>query len=253
MHINDAEEVIICWIKERPQTGPTSHGYDVYVPNVIRHYVAGGDAESRIRELSPTFYDAAWELCRRGILRPGVSDPTREGCKDGYAGAGYSVTPFGQTWARESTADDYVPTEPQRFAKILEPSRARFGPIFHERAQEAVRCYMAHAYLACCAMCGAAAETVLLTAAVAKFGEDEASTLYSAGRSRLQTRLLGQASEDVRRDFEKLSSLLTYWRNGAAHGRTANIGDAEAYVSLATLIRLARFVDERWESIVGSQ
>jgi hypothetical protein len=88
--------------------------------------------------------------------------------------------PFGAQGAAESRRDDFVSTEPQRFAQMLAPYIKRFGPGFHERAQEAVRCYGAHAYLAWCAMCGASAESILLAAAIAKRGEQQVLKTYAS-------------------------------------------------------------------------
>jgi hypothetical protein len=41
-----------------------------------------------------------------------------------------------------------------------------YGAGFEQRAQEAARCYETGNYLACCALCGAAAESMLLAAAM---------------------------------------------------------------------------------------
>jgi len=256
MNVEDAESILVRWIREKPRTSYASYGYDVYVPSVIRWHLGEQlpGVERQIRELSGDFYDAAWELCRRGIMRPGVRSSGLQATEDGSAGNGYSVTPFGRQWADESDRDDFVPTEPQRFAQMLKPHSARFGPSFQERAQEAVRCYGAHTYLACCTMCGAAAEAILLAAAVAKLGEEKTLAEYAGarGRSRVQTSLLAHVPEPIRQEFNNLSVLLKYWRDSAAHGRPANIADNEAYTSLALLLRLAQFVDEHWDRLVGT-
>lgn len=260
MHVEDAERVIIRWIRERPRSEYPNYGYDVYLSNVIRwHLQAAGERDrqaldKRISELWPTFASAAWELSRRGVIRPGIRQIHTQSTEHGSAGEGYSITPFGAQWAAESDRDDFVPTEPQRFAQMLAPYVARFGPGFHERAQEAVRCYGAHAYLACCAMCGAAAESILLAAAIAKRGEEQTLNIYasSSGRSRVQTDLLAHVPEPLRQEFNNLSILLRYWRDEAAHGRPANIADNEAYTSLALLLRLAKFVEENWGRLVES-
>jgi len=63
-----------------------------------------------------------------------------QSAEPGSAGSGYSVTPFGTQWLSESNADLFVPTEPERFGGLLDPFKNRFGPAFHERAQEAIRC-----------------------------------------------------------------------------------------------------------------
>lgn len=169
MHDGDALNYLITWLRNPPRSEYSSYGYEMYIPNVIRSYVQSHEglnphfdhaAQNRVYDLSPHFYAAAWELCRRGIIRPGVRKMGEQDTQDGSAGNGYSITPFGRTWLTESDRDDFVPTEPGRFAAMLKPFQSRLGPGFSERAQEAVRCYGAHAYLACCAMgCGSFAAT----------------------------------------------------------------------------------------------
>lgn len=234
------------------------YGYEFYVPKVMREYyrvVHKDDLQRGSKDenaLAPAFLNAAWELCRRGILRPGVMSLNAQSTSDGSAGSGYTITPFGRTWLRES-GGIFVPTEPERFAQLLEPFRAKYGPGFHERAQQAMRCYDARACLACCAMCGAAAESILLAAAIAKIGEEEATKLYlsGSGRSRIEKLLTGQIEERIRRDLQASSALLNYWRDSSAHGRALDIGDNEAFTSLAMLLRLAVFVDENWRVLTG--
>src|SRR5712691_12980162 len=202
MNDEDALNYLIRWLRNPQETMYSNYGYDVYIPNIIRLYVqeneslnpshftfnARIEADNRIEELSPYFYAAAWDLCRRGILRPGVRRMREQETPDGSAGNGYSITPFGRTWLAESDRDDFVPTEPGRFAAMLKPFQLRLGPGFYERAQEAVRCYGAHAYLGCCALCGAAAESILLAVATAKKSEEEVLSMYASaqGRSRVE-------------------------------------------------------------------
>lgn len=171
--------------------------------------------------------------------------------EQGSGGNGYSITPFGEQWAAESDRDDFVPTEPERFAQMLKPFHPRFGPGFYERGQEAVRCYGAHAYLACCTMCGAAAESILLATAIAHLDEDTILAKYASagGRSRVQRDLLAHTREQIRREINSLTVLLKYWRDEAAHGKAARIADNEAYTSLALLLRLAQFVHEHWSEL----
>jgi hypothetical protein len=208
--------------------------------------------EGQIREPSSSFYAAGWNLCRRGILRPGISTYGEQATADGSSGNGYSITPFGQKWLDEAEFDDYVPTEPDRFAQMLEPFREQFGPEFYERAQEAVRCYGAHAYLACCAMCGAAAESVLLATAIAKQDESSVLAMYNTakGRSRVESLLVGQAREPIQREFRIFLTLLKYWRDEASHGGQANIEDNQAHTSLVLLLRFAIFVHDKWAELV---
>jgi len=253
MNTEDAANFLIGWIRNPSTGGCSNYGYDIYLPNVIRAYLrntgANEDDRRATRELSPHFYAAAWELCRRGIIRPGVNIMGAQSTDDGGAGNGYSITPFGSQWLCESDEDNYVPTEPGRFAEMLKPYKDRFGPQFAQRSQEAIRCYGAHAYLACCVMCGAAAESILLATAIEKANdEDKILSMYnsSQGRSRVEKYLLGSVRKRLEQEFTGFLTLLKYWRDQAGHGAASNIGDNEAYTSLALLLRFAMYVNEWW-------
>lgn len=261
MNIEDAVNFLVASMRSRAAGQLQAYGYELYIPEVIRSYVRdanpkaqGLDLDAEIHkkrnELAPPFLAAAWELCRRGILRRGVYGLGSQATDEGSAGFGYTVTPFGRQWLAESDRDDYVPVEPGRFGQMLAPFAGRFGPAFQERAQEAIRCYGAHAYLACCAMCGAAAESILLATAVAQQGEAAVDVYMSGkGRSRLESSLLGQVTEQTKREFQDFTSLLKYWRDAAAHGAPANISDNQAFTSLAMLLRFAQFANDHWEEL----
>ncbi|MHB1126305.1 MAG: hypothetical protein ACYC2T_05010 [Bacillota bacterium] len=229
-------------------------GYDLYLPNVIRIYlgslgISNHEAERYLPAISPSFYAAAWELCRRGILRPGISKHGLQSTDDGSAGNGYSFTPRGKEWIRQSGQYDYVPIEPGRFSRLLDKCSDKFGEGFRDRAQEAVRCYGSLAYLACCAMCGAAAESIIIAIAIAKT-KDENNILkdYSSagGRGRIENLIIGDKPNSVSSEFRIYSSLLKYWRDTAAHGKKSNITDSEAYTSLALLLRFGLFSEDNW-------
>lgn len=255
----DALRCIIHWLRAPQTFGYGSYGYEMYLPIVLRGYLSEQQKrpptqidDREMRELSPHFYAAAWELCRRGILRPGIRIMDAQATADGASGNGYSVTPFGRQWLAEADRDDFVPTEPERFGAILRPLHERLGPGFASRAQEAVRCYGAHAYLACCAMVGAATESVLLAAAIA-IKRDEGAVLreYASakGRGRVESVVIAQAREDLQRQFRGFTSLLGYWRDEAAHGRASRLSDVEALTALAMLVRFAHFVNDHWDEL----
>jgi hypothetical protein len=263
MDEHDALLTIVNWFRKGSPKTYSNYGYDVYLPNVIRWYLVEQDPtlqarqselENRWLPLFPPFANAAWDLCRRGILRPGVTDYEAQSTSEGSAGSGFSITSFGRQWLSEN-GDTFVPTEPERFAQLLKPFISRFGEGFHERAQEAVRCYGAHAYLACCAMCGAAAESVLLAVAIKKEGDEHSvlKTYVTAnGRVKLENMITGKAAEHIKREFKGYTELLKYWRDEASHGKPSNISDNEAYTSLAILLRYAAFIDSEWGSLTGS-
>lgn len=101
-------------------------------------------------------------------------------------------------------------------------------------------------------MCGAAAESILLRLAVQKTGDEQGILkLYSSamGRSRIESKIVGQLVEPIRREFQGYTALLKYWRDEAAHGKASSINDNEAYTSLALLLRLAKFANDRWAEL----
>lgn len=264
--VEDATNFLIAGMRERADRFG-QYGYNVYLRRALTDYVSSrlksgvqglertAAINQGIIEESPAFYAAAWDLCRRGILRPGVFQLGAQDTSDGSGGSGYSVTPFGIEWLREHMRDDFVPTEPGRFAAMLKPYAQRFGPGFQERSQEAIRCYGAHAYLACCAMCGAAAEAILLSMRIAQVkNDDEVLSAYMSqgGRNRVESSLVGKATESIRREFAGYTSLLKYWRDAASHGVSSGISDNEAYTSLALLLRFAQFASDRWTQIVDA-
>ncbi|MCK4543188.1 MAG: hypothetical protein KAU17_13220 [Spirochaetales bacterium] len=257
MKQEDALKTLIGLLRDPDHGNFGSYGYDIYLPylllNQLRNRgVSDPDSNTTLREWMPHFYAAAWELCRRGVLRPGVNAYQAQSTAGGNAGDGYSITPFGRQWIVESERDDFVPTEPERFAAMMEPYFDRFGVGFFERSQEAIRCYGAHTYLACCTMCGAASESILLAAAIAKTKDEEKILREysgSQGRSKVERILIGQAKEWMKREYRGYTSLLKYWRDTSAHGRKSGIGDNEAYTSLALLLRFAAFVYDNWNGL----
>lgn len=256
--VDDAIGIIIDLIRTR-QTEIRQYGYDVYLPFVWNNYaiaskmVLAGDPYALDRvgpRVSGTFYAAAWELCRRGILRPGIRNVT--GQSDGGGGNGYSITPTGERWLASADPRLHIPTEPSRRAAIFAGFSPKFGPGFNQRAQEAVKCYNAMAYLACCAMCGAAAESILLAVAIAR-RRDDGSVLReyrsAGGRTRVERSLLGQVGEPTSSRFHMFMDLLNYWRDDSSHGVASTIDEPEAFDALTRLMRFAHFVNDQWTAL----
>jgi hypothetical protein len=256
MNTEDATKLLIKLLKNPDHSSFAKYGYDLYLPTA--YYTLGRKEgkddmamQREFREISPSLYAAAWELCRRGIIRPGIK---KHGEQAVEGSDGYSITPFGKEWLSEENLDDFVPTEPERFAALLTKYKLKFGPGFHERSMQAVRCYGAHAYLACCAMCGAAAESIMLAAAIVKTGnEGQILKEYASasGRKKIEDVLIGKCKGDLQDAYRNNSSLLKYWRDEAAHGKVSNISDTEAYTSLALLLRFALFVDNNWTALTA--
>lgn len=248
---------IVRCLREKYQPPYSNYGYELYVPNVIYHYlktVGGLEDPSRTADaqrLSPPFYSAAWEMARRGILRPGVQAMRSQTTDEGSGGGGFSITSAGRRWLQESGQYEFVPIEPGRFSRQLATFAPKFGDGFAERSQEAIRCYGANAYLACCSMCGAAAESIVLAVASARTSIEKTEKEYlgSGGRGRIEKLILGQQPEAIRSEFRGYMSLLKYWRDAASHGHRQGIGDNEAYTALAVLLRFAQFATDRWDEL----
>jgi hypothetical protein len=252
----DAFNFIVQCLKQSPDGGDQTYGYGLYLTRVMERFMhevrnSKEDIRRFYKELSEPFMSAAWTLCRRGIIRPGVREFGAQDTGEGSAGGGYSLTPFGRMWLKEAgNKYEYVPTEPGRFAQLLERIAPRFGDGFKQRAQEAVRCYGAHAYLACCAMCGAAAESVYLAIAIQKIGDKEqAEKEYLSGRGRIEAKLVGNLPDQLKTEFRGYTTLLKYWRDATAHGMASEIDDAQAFTSLAYLLRFAQFASDRWDEL----
>jgi hypothetical protein len=255
----DAMELLVRWLRNLDHGSFGSYGYEVYLPALVRTYLRQQrvnpiQEEQQAYELISDFYAPAWDLCRRGILRPGIRKYGAQATPDGSSGNGYSITPFGRQWLSDVDRDTFVPTEPERFGQMLARYRERFGPGFQERGQEAIRCYGAHAYLACCAMCGAAAESILLATAIGKTGgEERVLHEYASanGRRKVENIILGQAQAGLQGEYRGYISLLKYWRDEASHGKPSAITDNEAFTALALLLRFAAFVNDRWEELTS--
>jgi hypothetical protein len=199
-------------------------------------------------ENTPIFAAVAWNLCRRGILRPGVRNAGEQGSDDGL---GYSITPLGRTWLVEVNRDRFLATEPTEVARMLSEFRPRFGDGFHERVQEAIKCYQGNAHLACCVMCGAAAESILLAAACKRIEPEHAYATYrtSQGRRRIEKLVFDSSSETLRKQAKSGLDLLTYWRDDASHGIPSGISHDEAMTSIFLLHRFAVLMRDHWDEL----
>src|SRR5258708_3936755 len=133
MHIDDATTFIVGFIRNPRNGNYSSYGYDVYLPNVVRAYVvevekskehdSGIPNSARGRELSRVFYDAGWGLCRRGVLRPGITTFGAQSTGADYDG--YSVTELGRSWIEKEEIFELV--EPTRLGRLFESLSLHLG------------------------------------------------------------------------------------------------------------------------------
>jgi hypothetical protein len=195
--------------------------------------------------------EAAWELVRRGILRPGgrlfpdgnASDPGR-----------FSLTTRGRQWLADADESHFILMQPGALAQAFKAFEKRFGEGFLQRSHEALRCREADAWLAGCAMCGAAAESILLALAIAKSGDEDATIKeYRTGSGRKKTidALVGQKPSKVQSEFRSSMSILSYWRDDAAHGLASPISPAEAEEAVRQLLILSQLADRHWDELTA--
>jgi hypothetical protein len=254
----DALDFLVDLMRDQPRT-VAAYGYDVWTRNVadsfVRQFVRGTvgpqfEVAPATQSVSRAFMDAAWQLCRLGVLRPGTIEIDVQSHGDGE---GYTITEFGRTWLAEHTKPAYVPTDAGRIASLLTRRPDLFGDVYVARATDAARCYSAHAYYACCAMIGAAAESIMLTAGIAKLTEPVALKLYrgTAGRKALTDAVLKGCPDYVAREFRLHADLIGLWRDQSAHAYQSPIGEAEAFVNMRGLIKFAHFAEDRWQHLTA--
>jgi hypothetical protein len=246
----EAEALIIQFIRDRPTITDfhVSGALDYYVYEHLKQRLRSESADALKEEIAQVFLDAAWDLALLGVLRPGGSSwPVW----DKFDGTRYAVSEFGHRWASEGTEDAFVPVGSETYVELLRPY-TEFGAPFFERAREAARCWKVKAFLACCSMCGAAAESILVAAAIAKKGDSPSvlSTYNSkGGRRKLELLLSGQVRADVKEVLAPLFGLVKLWRDEASHGGPSGIGQAAARTSLQALFLYARHVHHNWSEI----
>jgi hypothetical protein len=187
----------------------------------------------------------------QGVLRPGGEKYPTVGPGDGSQ---FSLTQAGCAWLASADENALLLLQPGALAKTLADYAYLYGPGYLQRANEAIKSWNASAHLACCAMCGAAAESILLRLAIAKSG-DEAEVLKNynsrSGRSNVIRSLVGQVPDPVRTRFTTYSEILNYWRDDAAHGVESTISDPHAEEALSRLLRLTQFSADHWLDLTG--
>jgi hypothetical protein len=241
--------------------------FDIFIPNAITIFLREQNPRDarlfndpgsfRLPEFDGVwlaFYDAAWELCRRGILRLGEISAQAQGAPRYTIADGYSITAAGRDWMRNATAR-HLPTAPGRYVEVLRVPAIVLGGGFLQRAAEAAGCHSSGNYLACCAMCGAAAEATLLAIATGRTDNRELvlnKYEQSGGREKVTRLIFGQpGSSLLERRFRTGLQLLTYWRDEAAHGRESAIEELEAYDAMGRLLYLARLAWDNWQELTG--
>jgi hypothetical protein len=142
LHVDDAIDHLVQFLAreiiDTPRrvftpTSETKYGCDLWIPNIVRAFWRSRDSaydtlnRDQLRQYYQPFYDAAWELCRIGVLRPGEITPAveRQGVR-GFGGDGYSLTLFGSRWVQKAAAERPL-IDPGRYGEVTKPFTDRFG------------------------------------------------------------------------------------------------------------------------------
>ncbi len=228
LHIEDALNFLIEQLATISAAAPakalarqcSAHGSDIWINHVCDQYwQTGGQAVADMAQddkepyIAP-FYDAAWELCRRGVMRPAAAVPAGQtsGNQIGqrvpsapFFGDGYSLTAWGRGWVLTAASErTLMPSDHGRITEVLHQFRARFGEGYTQRAAEAVADWRAGNYLSACTMAGAAAESVLIATATAKAKDEQvvlAEYRTATGRSRVIKRVTAGVTSSIGERF----------------------------------------------------
>jgi len=252
LETDQAIAIIVNYLKAGRNSLDHDYGYDLQPGQMAYRWARSINSHEEgqiVARHGHVFYDAAWELCRRGIFRPGVKTWGQQAVDDG----GYSLTEQGKKWLQSDIAK-FELLDPSSRSSVLAGFRNKFGDGFHQRSQEAIRCQQAEAWLACCAMAGAASESILLSLAIKK-SKDEAKVLaeYSArdGRRNTTNLLVGKLPKHIGETLKTFLGLLAYWRDEASHGQLSDINVANADEAMRQLIHMAQWADKNWGELTA--
>lgn len=236
-------------------------GFDLSLDVLIKKYlnmdhrvIPSSERAQKIEQNFVPFCEAAWDLCRKGILRPG-KHVLGGGSLVQEIGAGFSITQYGHEWLTRSEINDLLPADPNRLIQLFDAFQLLFGKNYFRRAKEAMSCYQTGNFLACCVMCGAATESILLAAAFKIEEKEDVLIQYIApnGRVNIEKIVFGKASEYVKKRYQKYTDLIVYWRNESGHGHDSDIDKNEPYISLLSLLHFAEFMRDQWDTLTAGE
>jgi hypothetical protein len=167
---------------------------------------------------------------------------------------GYSLTVAGRAALANLDTTTILIAQPGSLAATFNGYQPLFGDGFHQRAMEAIKCRNAEAWLACCAMVGAAAESVLLAIAITKEGDEErVLRAYhgNRGRQAVLNMIVGQADAHRRNTLTTFAGIVSLWRDDAAHGRASPIDTSNADEALRQLLHMCQWVAREWDNLTA--
>ena len=174
LHFEDALNFLIDQLARVPDPGAgqaqarqrRAHGSDIWIDTASDEYWRSqgqpldGLSHDDKEPYSGPFYDAAWELSRRGVLRPAAAIPFGQeaagqmGVRSNAApffGDGYSLTAWGRKWVKLAAAERaMMPSSSSRITEVLHQFKHLYGQGYAQRAAEAVADWQTGNYLSAC-------------------------------------------------------------------------------------------------------
>lgn len=106
LNTDEALNYILKWLREPGPAMHGQHGYHATIVSLAEHYVRevlGKQHPDTVENedtysVSTALYDAAWELARRGIVRPSVQNSFMQFAAYNAAGGGFTLTAIGAEW-----------------------------------------------------------------------------------------------------------------------------------------------------------
>lgn len=258
--IDEAQQFIISHLRDlqRGVLPLSCANYDVYLDRCVKVYISKHQTQAMVvtqqdRPCYVIFADAVWDLCRKGILRPGINTKNCT-APPSAANGGFSITEYGKEWLLKYKNDDLLPADPNEFTMLFSNFQTQYGLSYFRRAKEAVSSFQLGNFLACCVMSGAAAESILLSAAFAYTDKSAVLKEYlsSGGRRKIENRVFGKTKSHIKDRYINYTGILSYWRDESGHGHDSDIDIHEAYISLLTLLRFSQFMRDHWEEIINT-
>ncbi len=177
--VDEAYQYLIEWSTDivNERRAASNYECDIYLFEVVNEYlktskIPEGEKSTFRKKIAGVFMSAAWELALKGVLRVGSTDDIQGSNHRLSTGSSFAITERGKAWLKQ---EKYQPISMSSSAMVgvMRKLQGRFGESFYERATEASACYENGCYLACCAMCGAAIESIFLKTAVEKLGDEK--------------------------------------------------------------------------------
>ena len=84
-------------------------------------------------------------------------------------------------------------------------------------------------------------------------GEDREDVLGERRAGEIEKLILGSQPENMQNECRGYLGLLKYWGDLTPHGKASGITEGEAYTSLMLLLRLAQFVNDRWNDLTNKE